>query len=149
MCQLFSSVTISKWYHLSVLSESVYYNKDRVVAVSYNRVLRARQLYNKIHCDIRLQCYQQLYCLRFSIFSVYAIFILLVAYAILNKLTNFITHVRKLVVLLNKFYCLYNARVSMQQIIIITTYNFVLQFLQYLQQYIMFSLNYYYKVKLL
>jgi hypothetical protein len=55
-----------------------------------------------------------------------AVFVLLTAYIILNKLANLILHIKELIVSLNKFYCLYNTRVSMQQVVIITTYKLFL-----------------------
>jgi hypothetical protein len=53
-----------------------------------------------------------------------AVFVLLTAYAILDKLANLVLYVWELVVSLNKFYCSYNTRVSMQQVVVITANNF-------------------------
>ena len=53
-----------------------------------------------------------------------AVFVLLTAYAVLNKLANLIAHVQELVISLNKFYCLCNTRVSVQQVIVIAANNF-------------------------
>ena len=111
--QLFSSVAMSEGYHLSILSESVYYDEDRVVAVSCNWILGDRQLCDEVHRDVRPWCRWWLHCLRFSIFGVCAVFVLLAAYAILDELADFVAHVRKLVVSLDEFHCSCDARVSM------------------------------------
>ena len=42
MCQLFGCVAMSERYHFGVFGESVYYDEDRVVVVSRDRVLGAR-----------------------------------------------------------------------------------------------------------
>jgi hypothetical protein len=52
-----------------------------------------------------------------------AVFVLLTAYAILDKLANLILHIQELVVSFDKFYCSRNTRVSMQQIVVITANN--------------------------
>jgi hypothetical protein len=49
-----------------------------------------------------------------------AVFILLTAYAILNKLADLVLHVQELVVSLNEFYYSCNTRVSMQQVVVVT-----------------------------
>ena len=49
-----------------------------------------------------------------------AVFVLLTAYAILNKLADFVAHVRELVMSLNEFYCSCDARVSVQRVIVVT-----------------------------
>ena len=43
----------------------------------------------------------------------YAVFVLLIAYAVLNKLANFVAHVGELIMLLNEFHRSCNTRVSM------------------------------------
>jgi hypothetical protein len=53
-----------------------------------------------------------------------AVFVLLTAYVVLNKLANLVLHVQELVVSLDKFYCSCNTRMSMQQVIVITANNF-------------------------
>jgi hypothetical protein len=52
-----------------------------------------------------------------------AVFVLLTAYIILNKLANLVLYIWELVVSLDKFYCSCNTRVSMQQIVVIAANN--------------------------
>jgi hypothetical protein len=56
-------------------------------------------------------------------FGVRAVFVLLTAYAILNKLANLVLYIWELVVSLNKFYYSCDTRVSMQQIVVIAANN--------------------------
>ena len=113
ICQLLGCVAVSEWYYFGVLSESVHYDEDRVVVITRDRVLGARQLCDEVHRDVRPWCRWWLHCLRFSIFGVCAVFVLLAAYAILDELADFVAHVRKLVVSLDEFHCSCDARVSM------------------------------------
>jgi hypothetical protein len=55
-----------------------------------------------------------------------AVFILLTAYAVLNKLANLVAHVQELVVSSNEFHRSRNPRVSMQRVIVITADDFFL-----------------------
>jgi hypothetical protein len=61
-----------------------------------------------------------------------AVFVLLTAYAILNKLADLVLHVQELVVSLNEFHCSRNTRVSMQQVVVVTANDVFFQFLWYL-----------------
>ena len=49
-----------------------------------------------------------------------AVFVLLTAYAILDKLANLVAHVQELVMSLDKFHCSGDARVSVQRVIMVT-----------------------------
>ena len=58
-----------------------------------------------------------------------AVFVLLTAYTILNKLADLILHVQELVVSLNKFHGSCNTWVPMQQVVVMTADDFFFQFL--------------------
>jgi hypothetical protein len=53
-----------------------------------------------------------------------AVFVLLIAYAILDKLADLVLYVWELVVSFNEFYCSCNTRVSMQRVVVITADDF-------------------------
>ena len=52
-----------------------------------------------------------------------AVLVLLTAYAILDELADLVSHVRELVMSLDKFHRSRDARVSMKRVIVITAYN--------------------------
>jgi len=54
-----------------------------------------------------------------------AMFVLLIINTVLNILCNLVLYIAKLIVLSNKFYYARYSRVSVEQIIVVSTYNLV------------------------
>jgi hypothetical protein len=61
-----------------------------------------------------------------------AVFVLLTANTVLNKSSNLVFYIQKLVVSLNKFYCSSNSRVTVKQVIIVAANYLFLQSFGYL-----------------
>ena len=55
------------------------------------------------------------------------VLVLLAVYTVLNIFSNLVFYIAKLIVLLNKFYCPSNSRVSVERVIIVIPYNAVLE----------------------
>jgi hypothetical protein len=79
----------------------------------------------------------------------YAVFVLLTANTILDKSSNLVFYIQKLVVSLNKFYYSSNSRVAVKQVIIVAANYLFLQPFRYMCWYSFIKRNLYKVVKLL